>query len=145
MYASVGVLETHPKKTGGIDIDGTGWLVLHADPGISDFYISQFNFANRAKNVQLMRPSWHAHISIVRGEKIHNKELWDSLSGKEVEFKYDPINWLTGGKHYVFDVECEEVLDIREQLGLPRQPFYDLHLTIGVVKDPSMRISNLQV
>ncbi len=38
------------------------------------------------------------------------------------------------GDYVLYPVRCEAALDYRERLGLPREPRYPLHLTIGNLK-----------
>lgn len=41
------------------------------------------------------------------------------------------------GDYVFFPVRCDAALEYREQLGLPREPTYPLHLTIGNLKPAS--------
>jgi len=133
-FSSTGTIRIEPKSK-SIDVaKSSNWMIIECDPEIARYYMEQFNFANRAKNVQLMKPSWGGHISLVRSEEPPNKELWGQLEGRSVGFTYDPIVKDNGRNHFYLDVQCNEALDIREQLGLSRNPKYPLHMTIGVRK-----------
>lgn len=82
----------------------------------------------------LQNPAWSAHISVIRDEKPRNEKDWMKYEGKKIEFKYSPELEFNG--IYVWlPVFCNEALDIREELGLRRNPFFDLHLTIGNRKE----------
>ena len=54
-------------------------------------------------------------------------EKWNK---KEIEFTYD-TNVRTNGEDWWLRVYSKDLLDIREEAGLPRNPFFNLHLTIG--------------
>ena len=58
------------------------------------------------------------------------KVLWERYSGEIVTFEYNSI--IRDDELYFWlDVSCPRLLDIREELGLPRHPEYSFHLTIG--------------
>ena len=83
--------------------------------------------------IKLIKPAWGPHISIIRGEEPLNKELWKKYDGEEIEFIYDHYIKTNGG-HWWLKVTCDKLLDIREELGLPRKHFVGLHFTIGTPK-----------
>lgn len=88
----------------------------------------------------MQRPAWEAHISVIANEMPPNIGLWRAYDGQEIAFSYEPAPEFNG--IYVWlPVICERALDIREELGLPRQPFYPLHLTIGNNKYEEMNQS----
>ena len=83
--------------------------------------------------LKLQLPAWGTHISVIRGEPVDNK-VWEAYKNqyhnKIVEFEYD-INPRTAGMHWWLKVKCEELLDLRELMGLSRNPKWSLHLTLG--------------
>lgn len=106
------------------------WLALHINDDLGSYYRHLFNQAARFQNIQIKAPKWGEHISIVRGEEPPHMWIWQSLHGKSFEFKYN-TELQTNGKHVWLNVDCEPLKDIRKQLGLPRNPDYPLHLTVG--------------
>jgi len=105
------------------------WLVLMCDDEIGAYYRCLFHreFPYRGK---LQRPVWGSHISAIRNETIKQPKLWHIDANKIVEFEYDD-GVKSNGEYYWLDARCDFLLDLREQYGLPRQPKYGLHLTIG--------------
>lgn len=87
-----------------------------------------------ARMLDFVPPAWGPHISVTRGERIDKSKraLWKSLRNRQIEFNYDP-NLRTNGEYFWYQVECEELLDLREELGLRREPKQRLHLTVGRV------------
>lgn len=82
----------------------------------------------------IQRPAWGGHISLVRGEDPPaGREPWDALEGLELDFDYDGTIE-TDGKHFWLPIFCETAGNIREYLGLPREPEYPFHLTFGVAE-----------
>jgi len=132
MFTSIGTIKVGPM-TKSIKTDSSGWVVIKADNDLTRYYIKQFNFANRAKDIQLMFPAWGGHISIVRGEDIKDKNYLSSLNDKKISFSYDP-EVKGNGNHFWLKVECPEAENIREKLGLYKKTRFDFHLTIGVKK-----------
>jgi hypothetical protein len=85
--------------------------------------------------VRLSQPRWGAHISIISGEEPPHKERWGARDGERIEFTYD-LAPRSEGVFYWLEVGCDELLDLREQLGLPRLPQHPFHLTLGRRKEP---------
>ena len=96
----------------------------------------------REKHIHLKPPSWDAHISIVRGEKLdpNVQRLWNKYKGQKITFLYDHIgnyqsartglsSAVDNGEYYWVDVECPLMDTIRAELGLRRG--WNYHLTFG--------------
>lgn len=107
------------------------WLVLDCDDAIAKMYRHLY-WLDCFKTKKLCRPAYSAHVTVVRDEEPcdDRKLLWDAHKGLELEFEYKG-GVETNGDYHWLDVECECLLDIREELGLRREPIYPLHLSIG--------------
>ena len=128
MIRSVGTLRYSPKLLGD-RLSEKWWLVLDCDEAIGTYYRDLYRlFHHRTK--QLLRPAWDSHITVIRNEEPLHKEYWEKYSGKMVEFEYE-TSPLTDGNYWWVTVFCEELLDLRTELGLPRDPELPLHLSIG--------------
>jgi hypothetical protein len=128
MYISTGKLIYDPQARPDLPL-GKWWLMLKCCPDLARYYLSMFNWANRA-NFLIQKNAWGSHISVIRGEEPKNKEFWKENFGKLVTFKYTG-EIKTNNIYCWLSIECEEVLDIREKLGLPKYPVFGLHLTLG--------------
>lgn len=128
-YTATGILRYSPKLLGASS--SKWWFVLDCNEQLGRYYRALFFFACY-KTHKLLRPSWKEHVSIVRDEEPpdEKKHLWEKYAGCTIEFEYTPFVE-TDGVYFWLPVVCEKVLDIREELGLPRYPRYSLHLTIG--------------
>jgi len=91
--------------------------------------------------ILIRRPAWKEHITVIRGAyewlgPKGNLNLWGKYDGDSIEFEYEPRITTREPepdrpKYFWLNVSCPKLLDIREELGLPREPPYPLHLTIG--------------
>jgi hypothetical protein len=106
------------------------WLVLECCPDLARYYRAMYDRYFRGHSVLRQAP-WGSHISIIRGEEpLLGRANWGFRHGTEIEFEFSD-QLLTDGDYCWLPVFCEPLLDLREQFGLPRQPSYPLHLTIG--------------
>jgi hypothetical protein len=132
--ASTGTLRYSPQlsKGGHTRRDGGStlwWLIIDCDPELGRYLRHQYLLAHQ-RTRSLQSPLWGAHISVIRGEIPSRMDAWKRGDGTAVEFAYDPRAHETDG--YVwYPVRCEAILDLRQALGLPREPEPALHLTIG--------------
>lgn len=127
-YNSTGRLKLNPEKE-GLPV-GAWWLIVECCTDLGRYYRAMLNRYHLGA-FKVQKPAWDAHISVIRGEEPTNKALWDKLDGTAVEFSYED-RLLTNDRHYWLPVRCDTVLDLREELGLPRNPTLDLHLTVAI-------------
>jgi hypothetical protein len=124
------------------------WIIAVTENDLGDYYkdkierefflkkwINIFDCETRQENIniglRIQRPAWGAHISVVRGEAVDlNNEFKNKYNNKAIQFEYN-VYPITSGEHWWLEVNCPELLDLRENLGLPRDPRWNLHLTIG--------------
>lgn len=103
---------------------------LHVQTSYTDKGV---NVERTSIGLKLQLPAWGTHISVVRGEPV-DKRVWENYKSqyhdKLVDFKYS-ISPRTSGVHWWLNVKSEELLDLRELMGLPRNPKWSLHLTLG--------------
>lgn len=105
------------------------WLVLMCDDELSKYYrhIYTKEFPWRGK---LTRPVWGAHISVIRGERIPNMNLWGESANKIIEFEYDG-GVIDNNEYFWLKAKCQFLSDLRSQYGLSKEPKFGFHLTIG--------------
>jgi hypothetical protein len=134
MFRSVGKLRYSPHLLGVRADSVSWWLVVDCDPDIGRYYRHLF-YLTHYKCQKIQSPAWKEHISVIRNEKPKEEKtyLWKKYDGQDVEFWYSP-SVRGDGMFYWLDVDCDCLLDIREELGLSRQPEFPLHLTVGNAK-----------
>jgi hypothetical protein len=77
------------------------------------------------------------HISVIAGkyETITDgfKPLWNKYQDCQINFQYcEEVE--NDGEYFWLPVKCEQIENIREELGLPRITPIPWHLTIGNLK-----------
>lgn len=124
----VGILRYSPKLLGDKS-SSKWWLVIDCDPEFGKYYRNLFYLmTNRCYKLQ--RPAWECHITVIRDEEPPNKELWEKYNGQEIDFQVIP-QIETNGDYYWFPVKCDLALDMRQELGLGREPVLPFHVSIG--------------
>ena len=126
-FKSFGTLRYSPKLLGEQKTSENWWLVLDCDKEIGMYYRKLHFFSCYEK---LSSPAWDSHITVVRNEQPPHKQHWHKYDGKRVEFEYQHFTH-TNGAYWWLDVNCQELLDIRVELGLPMNPEFPLHLSVG--------------
>lgn len=105
-----------------------------SDDNISTYYrylyAKEHLCLNGDQPTKLARPVFGAHISVIRGERIPNYHLWGLSSNQIIEFEYQP-GVLNNHEYYWLKVRCSFLSELRLQYGLPPEPKYGFHLTIG--------------
>ena len=128
------------------------WLIIECCDDLARYYRSLFNRVNRAW-YQLHAPAWGSHISVVCDEIPSPGALhfWEAHNGEEVDFWYEPILYTASpaargdaprvvplepgyenGQYVWLNVQCDRATALRCELGLPRSPYFPLHLTVGI-------------
>ena len=117
-------------KTKGVIRYKPDWrVVLDVDDEIPALYRW---FVLRRHGIRLLGSRWQAHVTVVRKEEPPVKEHWLKYEGRELEIEYSvTVHRYLDTVFWHLDVTSPELLDLREELGLPRQPEDPLHITVG--------------
>jgi hypothetical protein len=105
------------------------WLILSCDDELSLYYRSLF-YREYPWLGKLTRAVWGSHISIIRGERVPNYNLWRLDENKIIEFEYEP-GVIDNGEYYWLNVKCDYLCYLRQKYGLSRYPQFGFHLTVG--------------
>lgn len=123
-----GILRYSPKLLGNKS-SSKWWLVIDCDPNLGKYYRHLYHLMTHRVE-KLQRPAWDCHITVIRDEEPPNQALWEKYAGQSIEFNVVSQPETNGDYHW-FSVECKLALDIREELGLIREPKIPLHVSIG--------------
>ena len=106
------------------------WVIASVDRDITAYYRW---WVQKRYFIDLCEPSWNAHVSIVRGERIDPKhhDKWKRLHGKTIEIEYGhTVKQVESKPHFWYvSAHAPEIDEIRGELGL--QTNFAYHLTIG--------------
>ena len=131
MHAYSGTLRYSPKILGN-RVSAKWWLVVDCEPSLGSYYRDLYSLHHyRCKS--LSKPAWKDHITVIRNEEPLHRDLWEKYDGENLEFSYlqEPH---TNGCYWWLQISCPRLLDIREELGLPRNPSIPFHLSFGHTK-----------
>jgi hypothetical protein len=132
-----GVIRYNPER--GKLKSNKSCCIIEVDSGVADFYRYQIN---KEYGMNLVKPSWETHISIIQGEdaKLAEKNIfWKKHEGKEITFTYSVFPRFSGdtdnkylgdsGWFWFVDVQCNFINIMRNELNIGdlRSP----HLTVG--------------
>ena len=99
-------------------------------------------FLKKRFNLELNRNLRGTHVTFI-SDKLE-KSLFDEASklfnGKEIDF-YVELEPRGNGSHWWLRVHCPEAETIREAMGLCKEPYFGLHLTLGVANEKNIEHS----
>ena len=123
----VGRLQFDPPRP-GMKRNTERWAVIKLDRELTRYYRW---WIKQAYHIQLREPSWNAHCSAIRGERIINPELWGNGQGEPVVVKYSPtpLQIPNRPEMWYLPAQCKRITELREQFGL--RTFHDYHITVG--------------
>lgn len=123
-------------STGKIEYKNDGWVIMNVDKSLINYYKFWVErFAGRK-----LSTSYHgSHVTVVAGK--YDKGLtkhprWKEHHGELVKFQYDSYiytdrDWFCQGEYFWLRIHCNELIQIRTDLGLKPTPFHPFHSTIG--------------
>jgi hypothetical protein len=89
-------------------------------------------FLKKRFNLELVRNLRGTHVTFINDRmdaKTFN-QFAELFAGKEIDF-YVETEPRSNGEHWWLRVHCPEAESIREIMGLSREPFFGMHLTLG--------------
>lgn len=107
----------------------SAWVIAKCDDELVEYYRWWFQ---RRYHIVLSRPKFGAHVSIIRGEEEGiEKGNWPvKLNAEWTDFEYS--NDLKIVYNYVWmPVWSPYFNDVREKLGLSKNPIKPFHMTVG--------------
>jgi len=140
MFHSQGKMVYEPYRPSLKHLKKVWWGVVEVDREITRYFrwflIKQYN-ALELKNI-ILSPAFDAHFTVFCGHKdvIHNMDgvirYWNTYHNQLVDFYYDEkireVN-RKGNVYFVVDIKCQQLLDLRKQMGLKTN--WGFHLTVG--------------
>ena len=117
-----------------------GWLVLSTPKSICEYYkwwVEKFLW----KKATL--PLHGSHVTVIAGKynDVSSHPCWQKYDGIKLSFYYDGVIYNDDDGYFWIKVECPELAAIRQELGLPPQPFWPYHCTICFI-NPNAKKTN---
>ena len=138
-----GILEFSPEDVTRKHKAQSAWkrvAIIKTDCDLDRYYAW---FLSKRFNLEFVKNLRGAHITFINDKM--EKELFEQgskiWSGKEIDFYID-LDPKSNGEHWWLRVFCPDAEVIREALGLSRDPYYGLHLTLGHVNEKNIHHSN---
>lgn len=99
-------------------------------------------FLKKRFNLELNKNLRGAHVTFIndRMERTIFDEASKIFNGREIDF-YIELEPRSNGEHWWLRVHCPEAESIREAMGLTREPYFGLHLTLGHANSKNMEHS----
>jgi hypothetical protein len=104
------------------------WLIVRVPHGVVLYYQ---DWVWRTERTKLTTSAWGAHLSVIRGERPPNKELWKQHANRKIKIEYDANPICNRMGHWWLPARCPDLNDIRKDLGLNPRPRVPFHITIG--------------
>jgi len=99
-----------------------------------DLYAYYSWFLEKRFNLKLNKPLRGTHITIIND--IVDDEIYaqarEVFHNKEIRILYDPTLIRSNGEHWWLKVYSDDAKNIRTAMGLTPDPYFGLHLTIGL-------------
>lgn len=90
-------------------------------------------FVKKRYNLELQMPLRGLHFTIINDKVSDHKKYLrakDKYNKKNITITHD-INIRTDSKHWWFKAECELAKEVRKSCGLPPDPYWGFHITVG--------------
>ncbi len=140
-----GILEFSPKDKTKKHVSQASWkrvAMIRTDCELDRYYAW---FLKKRFNLELNKNLRGTHVTFINDRMSIEKfdQFAQIFNGKEIDF-YVETEPRSSGEHWWLRVHCPEAESIREVMGLSREPFYGMHLTLGhaVIKYPEDVESN---
>lgn len=97
-------------------------------------------FLKKRFNLELNRSLRGSHITII-SDKFADSNMWKEacnlFEGKNIDFYID-TEPRSNSEHWWLRVYCVDAENIRETIGLSRDPYFSFHLTIGYANEKNL-------
>ena len=137
-----GILDFTPEDVTRKHEEQSEWkrvAIIKTDCDLDRYYAW---FLSKRFNLKLDKNLRGSHVTFI-SDRI-NQSIFNEASkifnGKEIDF-YIELEPRSNGRHWWLRVHCPDVESIREAMGLTREPYFGLHLTLGLVNDKNLEHS----
>ncbi len=139
LFKVKGILDFTPQDVTKKHKNQSAWkcvAMIKTNCDTSNYYAW---FLKTRFNLTLNKPLRGTHITFIsdRMDRDLFMEASKIFNGKEITFYYQNMP-RSNGQHWWLRVWSPEAEDIREALGLTRDPYFGLHLTLGTANEKNI-------
>lgn len=134
-----GILNFSPEDKTKKHKSQSSWkrtAMINTNCDLSEYYAW---FIKKRFNLELNKPLRGTHVTII--SDIVDADIFNQASkffnGKEIDFYFE-TEPRTDSKHWWLRVYCPDAENIRESIGLSREPYFSFHLTIGYANEKNI-------
>jgi hypothetical protein len=127
-----GILDFTPEDVTKKNKNQSSWkrvAIIKTDCDMDRYYAW---FLKKRFNLELNRNLRGTHVTFISDKM--ERDIFEQASkifnGKEIDF-YIELEPRSNSEHWWLRVHCPEAESIREAMGLSREPYFGLHLTLG--------------
>lgn len=137
-----GILEFSPEDKTRKHASQSSWkrvAMIKTDCDLDRYYAW---FLKKRFNLELNKTLRGSHITFIsdRLDRTIFEEASKIFNGKEITF-YIELEPRSNGEHWWLRVHSPEAESIREALGLSRDPYFGMHLTLGYANERNLQHS----
>lgn len=137
-----GILDFTPEDFTKKHKNQSSWkrvAIINTDCDIDQYYAW---FLKKRFNLELNKNLRGSHITFISDKMDKNtfEQASKVFNGREIDF-FMEIEPRSNGHHWWMRVHCPEAEAIREAMGLTREPYFPLHLTIGHANEKNIKHS----
>jgi hypothetical protein len=127
-----GILEFSPQDKTKKHVSQASWKKVAMIKTNCDLDLYYSWFLKKRFNLELNRGLRGSHVTFINDKMDFDtfEQAAKIFNGKEIEF-FVETEPRSNGEHWWLRVHCPEAESIREVMGLSRDPYYGLHLTLG--------------
>ncbi len=134
-----GILNFSPEDKTKKHKSQSSWkrtAMINTNCDLSEYYAW---FIKKRFNLELNKPLRGTHVTIISDivDETIFAEASKFFNGKEIDF-YLETEPRTDSKHWWLRVYCQDAENIRESIGLSREPYFSFHLTIGYANEKNI-------
>jgi hypothetical protein len=134
-----GILDFNPKDVTRKHKSQSEWksvAIIKTNCDLDKYYSW---FLSKRFNLEFVKNLRGAHVTFINDKM--DKVVFDQASkiwnGKEIDFFLD-LEPKSNEEHWWLRVFCPDAESIREAIGLTRDPYYGLHMTLGHVNEKNI-------
>jgi hypothetical protein len=97
-------------------------------------------FIERRFGLKLNQPLRGTHVTVINDivdDEIYRQSR-EVFNGKEITLQLDPTNIRSNSTHWWLKVYSDDARNIRSAMGLTPDPYFGLHMTIGLANERNL-------